>query len=107
MGLFDFFRKKPAVPVDLPPGISLSDDLLPHWAEIERGKLQYVNIEAVLNENLGITQSKFAGPMYLSKGFTYPIDYNGKYMFPLAQINFSEVPPLAGYPESGILQFYN
>lgn len=27
-------------------------------------------------------------------------------MYPLAQINFSEVPPLPGYPGSGYLQFY-
>ena len=109
MGLFDFFKKKKPLAttnIDLPAGISLSGDLLPYWPTIESSKLEYVKIEVVPNKHLRIMQSKFAGAMYLPKGLTYPVDYRGKYMFPLAQINFSEVPHLAGYPEKGILQFY-
>jgi uncharacterized protein YwqG len=43
---------------------------------------------------------------YLPKGFEYPKTPDGKYLFLLAQINFSEVPSLDGFPDSGILQFY-
>ena len=43
---------------------------------------------------------------YLPKGFEYPKTPDGKYLFLLAQINFSEVPPLDGFPDRGILQFY-
>ena len=36
----------------------------------------------------------------------YPLDSEGNRMRLLAQINFSEVPHLEDYPESGILQFF-
>jgi uncharacterized protein YwqG len=106
MGLFDFFKKNKAPEHQLPPGISLSPDLLPHWPQIEKSKLEYIKIEPLPCEDMGITQSKFAGPLYLPKGFAYPLDSDGNYMFPLAQINFSEVPPIKDYPERGILEFY-
>lgn len=106
MGLFDFFKKKKIANYYLPPGISLSEDLLPFWPEIEKSALEYISIEAKPNNNLSITQSKFAGVPYLPEGYTYPIGKDGQYMFPLAQINFSQVPPLTGYPTNGILQFY-
>jgi hypothetical protein len=72
MGLFDFFKKKPSTPVDLPREISLSDDLLLHWPEIKKSGLEYVSIEAKPNNNLGVTRSKFAGFPYLPEGFSYP-----------------------------------
>jgi len=105
MGLFDFFKKKKSFD-DLPAGISLSDDLLPYWPEFKKTALEFISIEAKPNNSLGVTQSKFAGLPYLPEGFPYPKDKDGKYMFPLAQINFSEVPSLDGYPTKGILQFY-
>src|ERR1700740_3233200 len=106
MGLFDFFKKNSGSSMQLPPGISLSKDLLPHEPEIEKSKLDYIKIEATVNESLGIMKSKFAGPLYLPKGFAYPLDAENKYMFPLAQINFADVPALPGYPDKGILSFY-
>jgi len=106
MGLFSFFKKNKHLNSQPPPGISLSYTLLPHWQEIEKSKLEYIKIEASTNERLGLMQSKFGGLMYLPKGFAYPLDTDGRYMYPLAQINFAEVPVLNGYPEKGILEFY-
>jgi len=50
-------------------------------------------------------KSKFGGTPYWPKDMKYPV-YNGKPMYMLAQVNFSEMPRLAGYPTSGILQFF-
>ena len=51
-------------------------------------------------------QSSFGYYPCLRKDFPYPVDADGKYMYPLAQINCNELPPLENYPRSGYLQFY-
>jgi uncharacterized protein YwqG len=51
-------------------------------------------------------ESKFLGHPYLPKDFAYPRDRDGVTMRLLAQLNFAEMPPLPGYPKSGIVQFY-
>ncbi len=51
-------------------------------------------------------QSKIGGLPYLPKGVEYPATFEGKELFFLAQINFSEIPPLEPFPSEGILQFY-
>lgn len=51
-------------------------------------------------------ESKCGGCPYLEKAEDYPRDTNGRPMMFLAQINFDEMPPLDGYPEHGLLQFY-
>ena len=48
----------------------------------------------------GPTDSKFGGDFYLPAGQTAPE------MEFLAQVNFSQVPRLEGFPESGLLQFF-
>ena len=54
--------------------------------------------------------SKIGGMPYLPEKFTYPMDLrSGRKESPLAflaQINFSQMPPLEGFPKEGILQFY-
>lgn len=52
------------------------------------------------------TQSKVGGVPYLPKTTAYPTSKEGRPLLFLAQINFSEVPTLAGYPQKGLLQFY-
>ena len=71
----------------------------------ERSALPYVAIAA----KPGTTtrrQSKFLGQPYWPADMPFPRDVNGSPLQLLAQINFSEVPPLEDYPRSGILQFY-
>ena len=51
-------------------------------------------------------ESKFGHYPCIPRNFDFPKDKEGNYMFPLAQINFSEVPKLKGFPEKGYLQFY-
>lgn len=54
--------------------------------------------------------SKLGGVPYMLKDFSWPMDLRqGRENKPLAflgQINFSQMPPLKGYPRYGILQFY-
>lgn len=51
-------------------------------------------------------QSKFCGRPYLPLGTVWPLGKNGQPLFFLGQINFAEMPPLAGFPEKGIVQFF-
>ena len=50
--------------------------------------------------------SKVGGVPYLPVGMSYPVDVDGNKLQFLAQINFEEMPALAGYPSQGILAFY-
>ena len=51
-------------------------------------------------------ESKLGGCPYMKDTQEYPMDNQGKPMMFLAQINFEEMPPLEGFPEKGLLQFY-
>lgn len=51
-------------------------------------------------------QSKIGGIPYLPKSVAYPTAPDGRELFFLLQLNFSEMPALAPFPEKGILQFY-
>ena len=57
-------------------------------------------------ERTSALDSKLLGEPYLPPGFEYPRDPDGRPLRLLAQINFADVPPLPGYPDDGILQFY-
>lgn len=84
----------------------LSPELEKYRDRIEATIKPYIEIQTQNNDDVNWWQSKFGGLPYLPKGFEYPKTADGKYLFLLAQINFSEVPPLDGFPERGILQFY-
>ncbi len=57
-----------------------------------------------------VFDNKLGGTPYLPKGFEYPTvregEHMGKPLRMLAQINFAKLPPMEGFPEKGILQFY-
>lgn len=57
-----------------------------------------------------VFDSKIGGLPYMPENFKYPMDLRkGREEMPLAflaQINFEQMPPLAGFPIFGILQFY-
>jgi uncharacterized protein YwqG len=102
MSIFNLFNKK----TEVAPGFALSKRLTPYWPQIESTRLPYIKIEAKPADNLSFAQSKFGGPPVLPKDFAYPTDTDGKPMFPLAQLNFAEMPTLEGFPAKGWLQFY-
>jgi uncharacterized protein YwqG len=86
--------------------IDLPSDLLIYKDRIEATIKPFIGIKAKAEKKLRLWQSKFGGFPYFPKGLQYPTDSKGQAMFLLAQINFSETPKLAPYPETGILQFY-
>lgn len=111
MNFFDFFRRKKNPERDntgavLSNGIALSTALTAYLPQIEASALPFVRIQATPAENLFLFDSKFGGYPYWPKGLPFPKDSNGNYLVPLAQLNFSQMPLLDGYPDKGILQFY-
>lgn len=50
--------------------------------------------------------SKLGGTPYLPPDYAYPCQKNGEPLRLLTQINFTQIPPLEGFPDKGILQFY-
>lgn len=54
--------------------------------------------------------SKLGGVPYMPKNFIYPVGrqgvYRGKPLRLLCQLNFGQLPPLEGFPDKGILQFF-
>lgn len=78
-------------------------------AQLEKYKLETIKIVATPLENeksLPIYSSKFLGKPYLPTGMEYPKDKENKPMILWAQINFTDIPILEGYPDQGILQFF-
>lgn len=112
MNFSRFFRKKPianrlpTVAAKLPDGVELSPELSAYKAQIGAAALPFIRIEATPAEALSLTESKFAGTPYWPAHLPYPKDSNGEPMLLLAQLNFSEIPPLEAHPDKGLLQFY-
>lgn len=116
MGFFDklFNRKKQennASPellemVEVEPGLQVPGAIARHWSELGTARVENVTIKAEVQENMTFRQSKFAHYPCIPKNYAYPKDREGNFMFPLAQINCSELPRIEGFPESGYLQFY-
>ena len=52
------------------------------------------------------TGSRFGGPAWLAAGESWPCDASGIPLEFIAQLNFSELPHLPDFPESGLLQFF-
>ena len=88
---------------ELPP---LPPILEPYRQQIAESVRPFIRITTEASPNVGIAESKLGGAPYLPLGTEYPKDKNGDDMVLIAQINFAEVPPLAPFPASGILQFY-
>ena len=51
-------------------------------------------------------ESRVGGPVFLPENISYPLDTNGNPMLFIVQINFSELPNVPGYPETGIFQIF-
>ncbi|MGN6420380.1 MAG: YwqG family protein [Pseudobacter sp.] len=92
--------------IEVIPGLVLPRAFADHWPELSQTKRTFIKINAIPSDDIGLEQSKFAFYPMLPVGFPYPTAKDGNFMFPLAQINFREMPPLQGYPKTGYLQFY-
>lgn len=112
MKFFDFFRRKKEPAEDESPGailsngVAVSKRLAAYLPQLEAAALPVVRIEAKPSDALFLFDSKFGGHPYWPKNKPYPKDADDNYMYLLAQLNFSQIPPLDGYPDKGLLQFY-
>ncbi len=94
------------VPTEVAPGLVVPKAIAIEWPNIKKAELDTVVITTTREDNPGLRQSKFGHYPCLPKGYEYPRDSEGNYMYPLAQLNLGEMPRVKGYPESGYLQFY-
>jgi uncharacterized protein YwqG len=84
----------------------LPKELAPYAEAIARSRLAYTNIKVRKANDLAPWNSKLGGAAYWPKGQPYPAGPDGMPLALLAQLNFSEMPPLPGYPGKGLLQFF-
>ena len=66
----------------------------------------YIFTHATTKEVKQPWSSKFGGKPYWEKGVEYPKNRDGKPLYMIAQLNFSEMPKIEEYPSEGILQFF-
>lgn len=81
--------------------------LEPYRAQLEasRRPLARISLEPMTQDDL--RTSKVGGRPYWREGKAVPTGSDGKPLYLLAQINFSEIPrTLPGYPSQGLLQFF-
>lgn len=86
-------------------------DQLPSFLEPFRNKIlatqrTTVRIQPQASAPAQPAQSRFGGQPYHPLGQSYPLSAQGRPLFFLAQLNFSEIPPLVGFPTAGLLQFF-
>src|SRR5437868_4445480 len=116
MRFFDLFSRKkmpessidpvsnPLEMIAIKPGISIARAFANEWPTFEAAKVDCVEIKASPVSSMKLEQSKFGHYPKMPVNFEYPKGSDGNYLYPLAQINFKEAPPLTGYPTSGFLQ---
>ncbi|NPC94392.1 DUF1963 domain-containing protein [Bacillus sp. WMMC1349] len=83
----------------------LPEKMAPFREKFEKSARASIKLTAQ-KAKTGRYDSKIAGDPYFPKSEVYPLDEQGKPMKLLAQINFSQLPCLDGFPSTGILQFY-
>ena len=104
--------KRPPIRTTLTPVVAtvaygeLAPEMAPFEQAIASSKLGYIGIIADKHSEVTPWSSKLGGSAYFLKGQAYPTGPDGVPLVLLAQLNFSEIPRLEGYPSQGILQFF-
>ncbi len=57
-------------------------------------------------EPFTVTDSHLGGTPYLPHNGQIPVDADGNQLWLCAQINFTQMPPMEGFPKSGLLQIF-
>lgn len=83
----------------------LPPELEPFASAIAGSKLPHVDVRPVVGPTTP-WDSKLRGVPYYPKDQPWPMDVEGRPLVMLVQLNFSEMPALAGYPTEGIVQIY-
>ncbi len=96
MGLFDFLKKKPAVPArDLRADLKLAGEI---FAEIQAETARPVLRYRLEEGEPSLFDSKAGGTPYLARGESWPLDANGASMDLLAQIDCAALAGLPDFP---------
>ena len=85
---------------------SLPASMEPFRDKLLQTQKQFIRVKSQAARAAKLWESKVGGQPYLRKDAVWPCAPDGKELFFLAQINFAEVPALAPFPTSGIVQFY-
>jgi uncharacterized protein YwqG len=89
----------------MPEMAGLPPQLKSFARKIADSKLSHVDATPVIGPTTP-WNSKLRGVPYYPKDQPWPLDVEGRPLVMLVQLNFSEMPPLAGYPTDGIVQIY-
>ena len=84
----------------------LPSKMVPYLDQIQRSRMRAIVALPHKRSGTAPWASKFRGLPYMPTGMEYPRDPEGNNLALLVQINFEEMPPLEGYPNTGILQFF-
>lgn len=74
--------------------------------EIQKKSVRPVCRLTFSQESFGITDSHLGGVPYLPHEQEYPVGEDGQMLWLCAQINFTQMPVMDGFPQEGILQFF-
>lgn len=85
---------------------NLPAEMEAHLPQLEASRSSFIDIIPVDAMPAQRWHSKFGGEPYLPAGTPFPADEDGRPLFFLAQINFSEIPSFPPFPARGLLQFY-
>lgn len=84
----------------LPPALE------PFRDQLMSTRTTFVRAKARKMRQTSPSESKVGGIPYWPKALEWPVGTDGAPLFFLAQINFSEIPPLSPFPNTGIVQFF-
>ena len=90
----------------------IPDFLKKFESDLKKYEREFVRIQAkprkekLLEDNLGLKDSKFLGRPFFPIDREYPKDESGKPMIMVAQLNFEQIPELDFFPKNGILQLF-
>lgn len=75
--------------------------------DIKKTNKPFVRVDTEHQPNdIGLLESKFGGRPFFTSPDDYPKSSTGKDLIFLAQLNFSDIPHLDGFPEDGLVQFF-
>jgi uncharacterized protein YwqG len=96
----DFARRNPPGPPLTP------EETAGFQAFVDGLVLPAVDLRPVPGAPVTAAGSRLGGPVWLPAGEAWPLDREGRPLEFLAQLDFSDVPPLPDFPASGLIQVF-
>jgi uncharacterized protein YwqG len=86
--------------------INLPKAMEPFKEQLLLTKKPFIRVSSLDTRKTKRWESKVGGQPYWPKDMSWPTAPDGRELFFLAQINFSEIPALDPFPNKGIVQFF-